>query len=74
MSQAERSRWTPSLFSYYFNRHERKRSLMAVLSQPVAPASWREPDGIAPRGTLVLIPGRGEQPVLYTRFGRRDRW
>jgi len=47
---------------------------MAVLSQPVAPASWREPDGIAPRGTLVLIPGRGEQPVLYTRFGRRDRW
>jgi alpha-beta hydrolase superfamily lysophospholipase len=44
---------------------------MAVLSQPVAPASWREPDGIAPRGTLVLIPGRGEQPVLYTRFGRR---
>jgi len=44
---------------------------MAVLSQPVAPASWREPDGIAPRGTPVLIPGRGEQPVLYTRFGRR---
>ena len=44
---------------------------MAVLSQPVAPASWREPGGIAPGGTLVLIPGRGEQPVLFTRFGRR---
>ncbi len=44
---------------------------MAVLSQPVVPASWREPDGIAPRGTLVLIPGRGEHPALYARFGRR---
>ena len=35
------------------------------------PASWREPDGIAPRGTLVLIPGRGEHPALFARFGRR---
>ena len=34
-------------------------------------ASWLEPDGIAARGTLVVVPGRGEQPALYTRFGRR---
>jgi len=33
--------------------------------------SWSEPDGIAPRGTLIVIPGRGEQPELYERFGRR---
>jgi alpha-beta hydrolase superfamily lysophospholipase len=34
-------------------------------------ASWAEPDGVAPRGTLIVIPGRGEQPELYERFGRR---
>ena len=34
-------------------------------------ASWAEPAGIAPRGTLIVIPGRGEQPELYERFGRR---
>jgi pimeloyl-ACP methyl ester carboxylesterase len=33
--------------------------------------SWSEPDGIAPRGTVVVLPGRGEQPGLYERFGRR---
>src|ERR1700733_13709322 len=34
-------------------------------------ASWSEPDGVAPRGTLIVIPGRGEGPELYERFGRR---
>jgi pimeloyl-ACP methyl ester carboxylesterase len=34
-------------------------------------AHWTEPEGIAPRGTLILIPGRGESPELYERFGRR---
>jgi alpha-beta hydrolase superfamily lysophospholipase len=33
--------------------------------------SWTEPAGIAPRGTLIVIPGRGEQPELYEQFGRR---
>jgi alpha-beta hydrolase superfamily lysophospholipase len=33
--------------------------------------SWPEPAGLAPRGTLIVIPGRGEQPGLYERFGRR---
>jgi pimeloyl-ACP methyl ester carboxylesterase len=33
--------------------------------------SWSEPAGLAPRGTLIVIPGRGEQPDLYERFGRR---
>jgi alpha-beta hydrolase superfamily lysophospholipase len=36
-----------------------------------AAAHWTEPEGIAPRGTLILIPGRGESPELYERFGRR---
>lgn len=32
---------------------------------------WKEPEGIAPRGTLIVVPGRGEHPGLYERFGRR---
>jgi alpha-beta hydrolase superfamily lysophospholipase len=32
---------------------------------------WNEPDGIAPRGTLVVIGGRGEHAAVYQRFGRR---
>jgi hypothetical protein len=34
-------------------------------------ASWTEPDGVALRGTLIVLPGRGERPELYERFGRR---
>jgi alpha-beta hydrolase superfamily lysophospholipase len=34
-------------------------------------ASWTEPEGLNPRGTIVVVPGRGERPDLYERFGRR---
>jgi pimeloyl-ACP methyl ester carboxylesterase len=34
-------------------------------------AQWDEPDGLTARGTLVLLPGRGEQPTVYERLGRR---
>ncbi|MFE9252539.1 alpha/beta hydrolase [Streptomyces sp. NPDC007088] len=33
--------------------------------------TWRPPAGIAPRGTLIVLPGRGEHPLVYERFGRR---
>jgi pimeloyl-ACP methyl ester carboxylesterase len=33
--------------------------------------AYDEPDGVAPRGTLVLLTGRGETPAAYRRFGRR---
>ncbi|MBA2945760.1 serine aminopeptidase domain-containing protein [Streptomyces himalayensis] len=33
--------------------------------------SWQPPAGIAPRGTLVVLPGRGEHGLVYERFGRR---
>ncbi|MFF5566964.1 alpha/beta hydrolase [Streptomyces sp. NPDC012623] len=33
--------------------------------------SWLPPTPIAPRGTLLLLPGRGEHPYVYERFGRR---
>jgi pimeloyl-ACP methyl ester carboxylesterase len=32
---------------------------------------WIEPEGIGVRGTLVLIPGRGENASVYARWGRR---
>lgn len=34
-------------------------------------ASWDEPAGGTPRGTLVVLPGRGETTASYERFGRR---
>lgn len=33
--------------------------------------AWDEPAGLAARGTVVVLPGRGEQPGWYERFGRR---
>ncbi len=33
--------------------------------------SWTEPSSVGVRGTLVLLPGRGESPDVYERFGRR---
>jgi alpha-beta hydrolase superfamily lysophospholipase len=44
---------------------------MTLITEHTPVPSWTEPDGIAPRGTLIVIPGRGEQPELYERFGRR---
>jgi len=44
---------------------------MTLTDQHVAVLTWTEPEGIACRGTLVVIPGRGEQPAHYERFGRR---
>lgn len=32
---------------------------------------WNEPEGIAPRGTIILIGGRAENAAVYQRFGRR---
>lgn len=34
-------------------------------------AAWDEPIGATPRGTLILLPGRGETAATYERFGRR---
>ncbi|WP_236062202.1 lysophospholipase [Actinacidiphila acididurans] len=32
---------------------------------------WDNPPHLTPRGTVVLLPGRGEDPRLYERFGSR---
>ena len=42
-----------------------------MTTERAAAANWTEPAGVAPRGTLIVIPGRGERPELYERFGRR---
>lgn len=34
-------------------------------------ASWDEPEGLAARGTLIVLAGRGEHGGVYERFGRR---
>ncbi|CAM3557896.1 alpha/beta hydrolase [Nocardioides zeicaulis] len=33
--------------------------------------AWDEPAGATPRGTLVVLPGRGETAASYARFGTR---
>lgn len=50
---------------------EGKARAATLVSPDVPVIGWSEPDGIAPRGTLIVIPGRGERPELYERFGRR---
>jgi alpha-beta hydrolase superfamily lysophospholipase len=42
-----------------------------TMSSPQPVHAWDEPEGIAPRGTLVVLPGRGEHGGVYERFGRR---
>ncbi|MFE2543881.1 alpha/beta hydrolase [Actinacidiphila glaucinigra] len=36
-----------------------------------AHADHHVPEGLLTRGTVVVVPGRGETPATYTRFGRR---
>ena len=44
---------------------------MTVSDQHSSVLGWSEPEGLNPRGTVVVIPGRGERPGVYERFGRR---
>lgn len=44
---------------------------MTLADQHVPVIAWDEPDSLTPRGTVVVIPGRGELPAVYERFGRR---
>lgn len=38
---------------------------------PSPTSSWDEPEGLAARGTLIVLAGRGEHGGVYERFGRR---
>ncbi|GAA4262392.1 alpha/beta hydrolase [Dactylosporangium darangshiense] len=46
--------------------------MSATVGAPVvAGARWDPPAAIAVRGTVLLLPGRGEHAGVYDRFGRR---
>ena len=50
---------------------------MTASSVDVPVLAFDEPAGLAARGTVVVLPGRGERSGLYERFGRRlaaDAW
>ncbi len=43
-----------------------------TLTHEDAAVTWPEPESGPPlRGTLIVVPGRGEAPTVYERFGRR---
>jgi alpha-beta hydrolase superfamily lysophospholipase len=42
-----------------------------LANQHLTPPAWSEPAGLNPRGTVLVIPGRGEQPAVYERLARR---
>jgi pimeloyl-ACP methyl ester carboxylesterase len=42
-----------------------------AISTESAPRAWDEPEGLAARGTAIVLTGRGESPASYQRFGRR---
>ncbi|WP_280366059.1 hypothetical protein [Nocardia wallacei] len=44
---------------------------MTAVRTHQAPGAWDEPEGVAPRGTVVLLPRRGETAASYARLGRR---
>lgn len=44
---------------------------MTATAERPAVAEFSEPDGVVPRGTLIVLPGRGEQVGVYARLGRR---
>ncbi len=44
--------------------------LAAAESAPTV-AAWDNSPAVAPRGTMILIAGRGEHPGVYERFGTR---
>ncbi|MEU7816359.1 lysophospholipase [Pseudonocardia sp. NPDC049154] len=44
---------------------------MTAAAESPTLAEWSEPDGVVPRGTLIVLPGRGEQAGIYARLGRR---
>jgi alpha-beta hydrolase superfamily lysophospholipase len=46
-------------------------------AEEVRPNQWDEPAGLKPRGTVIVLTGRGESALVYERFGRRiasDSW
>jgi alpha-beta hydrolase superfamily lysophospholipase len=48
-----------------------------TITLPDSAIGWNEPSGLSPRGTVIVLAGRGEAAGVYERFGRRiaaDAW
>ncbi|MBM9468319.1 alpha/beta hydrolase [Nakamurella leprariae] len=45
--------------------------MSVVTSAPADRLTWSPPEGVAVRGTVLVVPGRGETDTVYTRFGTR---
>ncbi|KOV25415.1 hypothetical protein ADK60_22805 [Streptomyces sp. XY431] len=43
----------------------------SVTAAGPVPVTWEPAAGVTVRGTVLLLPGRGEHPGVYARFGRR---
>ncbi len=43
----------------------------AAVARAGAGRAWEPADGATARGTVVMLPGRGEHAAVYERFGRR---
>lgn len=41
------------------------------MTQPTFVTDYTGPEGLRTRGTVLVVPGRGESPATYQRFGRR---
>lgn len=63
----------PGSWSAWSNDPARPAALGAAPGdQPeAATRTWTGPEGIAVRGTVVVLAGRGETPEVYERLGRR---
>ena len=46
---------------------------MSLTDQHVPVLTWTEPEGIACRGTLVILPGRGSGPPITSASGGGSR-
>lgn len=44
---------------------------MTIVTETTIPTAWDEPPAGTPRGTLIVLTGRGETAATYQRFGRR---
>lgn len=44
---------------------------MSSIRTHAATGLWDEPEGATPRGTVIVLPGRGETAASYARLGRR---
>jgi alpha-beta hydrolase superfamily lysophospholipase len=47
------------------------RGGVTTTALPQTLTSWDEPDGVAPRGSVIVLSGRGETAAAYGRLGRR---